>query len=131
MGHKLQLLKNLTATLLFVLLSVSVSAQEKTVADGVFTEAQAESGKGVYESTCSACHRMQEYRQVLRAFQNNSVMMLWDLLVATMPADNPGSLADSEYTDIIAFILSEQGFPAGDTELIPYENMEEIKLVAP
>ncbi len=120
-------------TLLIVLFSAatSVHAQERTVADGVFTEAQVESGKGVYESTCSACHRMREYRQVLRAFQNNSVMVLWDMLVSSMPADNPGSLADSEYTDIIAYILSEQGYPAGDTPLDPYNGMDEIKIIAP
>ena len=123
-----------TSSLLLVLTLIihqSVYAQELTVADGVFTDAQAESGKAVYDSTCSACHRMQEYRQVLRAFQNNSVMVLWDLLVSSMPADNPGSLADSEYTDIIAYILSEQGFPAGDQPLDPYNGMGEIKIVTP
>jgi len=106
-------------------------AQEKTIADGVFTEAQVESGKGVYDSTCSACHRMNEYRTVLRKFQGNPVMMLWDLLVGTMPADNPGSLADSDYTDIIAYILSDQGFPTGDTPLDPRGGMDDIKIVTP
>ena len=111
--------------------SPAIVAQEKTVADGVFSEAQVESGKAVYDNTCSACHRMQEYRQVLRAFEGNSIMMMWELIVATMPADNPGSLADDEYTNIIAYILSDQGFPTGEAELDPYSNMEDIKIVAP
>lgn len=129
-------MQSLKKVLTFVAFSVSVAcvptiAQEKTIADGVFTEAQVESGKGVYDSTCSACHRMNEYRSVLRAFQGNSVMVLWDLIVASMPADNPGSLADDEYTDIIAFILADQGFPTGDTPLEPYGNMDQIKIVTP
>ena len=124
-------LVNVVFAVCVAVVPASVAGQEKTIADGVFTEAQVEAGKGVYDSTCSACHRMNEYRNVLRAFQGNSVMNLWELILGTMPADNPGSLADSEYTNIIAFILSDQGFPAGDTELDPYSNMEDIKIVAP
>lgn len=124
-------LVNVVFAVCVAIVPAAVARQEKTIADGVFTEAQVEAGKRVYDSTCSACHRMNEYRNVLRAFQGNSVMNLWELILGTMPADNPGSLADSEYTNIIAYILSDQGFPAGDSELDPYSNMEDIKIVAP
>jgi hypothetical protein len=34
-----------------------------------------------------------------------------------MPFDNPGHLRAEEYADIIAFIFSENKFPAGEQEL--------------
>jgi hypothetical protein len=33
--------------------------------------------------------------------------------MGTMPADNPGSLMFEEYTDVIAYILSENWFSSG------------------
>ena len=34
-----------------------------------------------------------------------------------MPADGPGSLADADYLDVVAFLLKENGFPSGPSEL--------------
>jgi hypothetical protein len=36
-----------------------------------------------------------------------------------MPEDNPDSLGDQEYVDIIAYMLTVGGMPNGDTELSP------------
>ena len=36
-----------------------------------------------------------------------------------------------EYTDVIAYILSENGFPTGDTELDPDNGMEQINILTP
>jgi hypothetical protein len=36
-----------------------------------------------------------------------------------MPEDNPGSLTDEEYVDVIAYMLSVSGMPSGDAELPP------------
>ena len=36
-----------------------------------------------------------------------------------MPENNPGSLTDQEYVDVIAYMLSFNGMPAGDDELPP------------
>ena len=43
----------------------------------------------------------------------------------------PGSLMLEEYTDVIAYILSENGFPAGDAKLDPDNGMDAIKVVTP
>ena len=42
---------------------------------------------------------------------------LFERIHATMPGDAPGSLKPAEVADAIAFILSKDGFPAGQTEL--------------
>ena len=36
-----------------------------------------------------------------------------------MPEDNPGSLTDEEYVDVIAYMFSVGGMPAGEDELRP------------
>ena len=36
-----------------------------------------------------------------------------------MPEDNPGSLTDEEYVDVIAYMLSVGGMPAGEVDLRP------------
>ena len=42
---------------------------------------------------------------------------LFEKVSMTMPASSPGSLKPQEYGDLIAFLLGENGFPAGQKEL--------------
>ena len=109
----------------------SALAQDKTVNDGVFTAAQVETGKVVSDSTCAACHDMRFYRDTLKSWDNQPLLWLWESIMGTMPADNPGSLMLDEYTDVIAYILSENGFPTGDTKLDPDAGMDTINIVSP
>ena len=41
----------------------------------------------------------------------------FDGLRATMPQDAPDSLSDAAYVDLVAYLLAENGFPPGDSEL--------------
>ena len=116
--------------LLSVVFTMSVRAQA-TVNDGVFTEAQATSGQAVYDAQCKTCHNMRFYRDTLRSWNNQPLLYLWESIMGTMPADNPGSLMFEEYTNVIAYILQEQGFPSGDSELDPDDGMENISIVSP
>ena len=123
-----------TRILLFVttiLFSYAAVAVEKTVKDGVFTEDQVSSGKIVYDAQCKTCHNMRFYRDTLRSWNNQPLLYLWESIMGTMPADNPGSLMFEEYTDVIAYILSENGFPSGDLKLDPDNGMDGIAIVAP
>lgn len=107
------------------------SAQDKTVKDGVFTAAQVATGQVVYDASCKTCHDMRFYRDILKSYNNQPVLWLWESILGTMPADNPGSLMLDEYTDVIAYILSENGFPAGDVKLDPDNGMDAIKVLSP
>ena len=42
---------------------------------------------------------------------------LFERIRVSMPADAPGSLKPADVADLLAFILSQGGFPAGQTEL--------------
>ena len=74
---------------------------------------------------------MRFYRDTLRSWNNQPLLYLWESILGTMPADNPGSLMLDEYTNVVAYILSEQGFPTGDTAMDPDNGMEDIKILAP
>lgn len=106
-----------------------------SIADGVFTEPQARRGEEVYTGACAICHG---YRlngapddpdmrstpplaraRFLRVWDGRSLGTLFAYTRATMPEDNPDSLTDQEYADVIAYMLSVGGMPAGDDELQP------------
>jgi mono/diheme cytochrome c family protein len=105
-----------------------VRAQEggKTVADGVYTEAQAIRGSASYDAVCSGCHRADlggadgpalRQDRFARTFAERDLKTLYTKISSTMPRSAPGSLGDNVYLDIIAHILRENGFPAGTQEL--------------
>ena len=115
---------------LFVLLRLFVvpSAQEagKTVADGVYSEAQAARGAAAYETSCAGCHRADlgggtgpalKEQRFARQFADKDLRALFARIATTMPRNAPGSLGDSVSLDIVAHLLKENGFPAGASEL--------------
>ena len=104
-----------------------------SVWDGVFTEAQAARGQDVYTGACGLCHGRRlngapddpdmrstpplARARFLREWEGRSLAVLLAFTRLTMPEDNPGSLTDEEYVDVIAYMLSVGRMPAGDGEL--------------
>ena len=99
---------------------------ERTVADGVYSDAQATRGAAAYEASCSGCHRAdlgggsgpslkdQRFAQV---YAGKDLQSLFTKIATTMPRGGPASLADDVYLDIVAHLLRENGFRAGEAEL--------------
>jgi mono/diheme cytochrome c family protein len=88
-----------------------------TTNDGVFTVQQADRGKRVYDTYCFNCHPAQFYEARLPVWADASVERLFDAMSSTMPEENPGVLSTGEYLDVLAYIFSITGAPAGDAEL--------------
>jgi len=98
-----------------------------TVWSGVYSAEQAERGKRLYVRECARCHGATlgggdaapalVGKDFLDEWDKQSVGALYDVIQTTMPDETPGSLASRQYTDITAYMLSENGFPAGMTEL--------------
>ncbi len=53
----------------------------------------------------------------LRIWGGRSLATLFEYTRATMPEDNPNSLTEQEYVDVIAYMLTVGGMPAGEDEL--------------
>ena len=118
-----------------VLESLGEAGPMASVWDGVFTEAQATRGQAVYEGACALCHGRRlngapddpdmrsspplARARFLRVWEGRSLATLFEYTRATMPEDNPSSLTDEEYLDVIAYMLSVGGMPAGADELQP------------
>jgi mono/diheme cytochrome c family protein len=98
-------------------LAPAALAGDLTTRDGAFTVEQAERGRTVYEESCLACHDVEFYQTRLAVWQTATVAELFEALSATMPSENPGGLTDEQYLDVLAYVLSITGSPAGSDEL--------------
>lgn len=113
-------------TLSTVSVSVAQPASVATIADGAYTDEQADRAKSTFASSCASCHGEAlgggASAPPLMGFPFTSFYTgktLGDLytVLHTMPADNPGSLSDEKYADLLALILRTNGYPAGSAEL--------------
>jgi alcohol dehydrogenase (cytochrome c) len=105
----------------------------RTTAAGVFSAAQALEGRAVYARACAACHgaTFQPAGGVPPltggAFLNNwrgkSVGELYSYTRASMPVGAGGSLPAGQYLALIAYLLEQNGYPAGEAALDPDEAM--------
>lgn len=91
----------------------------RSVLEGAYTTAQATRGKDVFRNTCGNCHSSSQF--IGPSFEvvwaGRAVFDLFDQLRGTMPLDNPGGLSRQEYAAVIAYILTLNDFPAGETPL--------------
>jgi S-disulfanyl-L-cysteine oxidoreductase SoxD len=110
------------------LLAGMVQAQQPaSVWDGVYTQEQAVRGKAVYAKECSSCHGAAlngsgqapplEGADFKGNWNGQTVNDLFDKMQTSMPADRPGQLTRTQNADILAFLLSSNGFPAGQKDL--------------
>jgi mono/diheme cytochrome c family protein len=105
----------------------------KTVREAVYTAAQAERGKQVYEANCVTCH-LEDLEgsanptagargaplagtRFVQDFGESKVSALFNKMKRDMPSGRPGTLSDQEYLDVATYVLQKNKFPAGDAEL--------------
>ena len=74
-----------------------------------FLPSQAVRGARIYENSCGNCHEPGQLigRGFAESWNNRRVYDLYALVRGTMPLDNPGSMTDGEYLDVIAYMLRE------------------------
>ena len=109
----------------------------RSVWDGVYTADQAKRGGAVYAKECASCHGPEltggESAPPLvgAGFMGNwetlTVGDLYDRIRQSMPQDDPGRLSRQQDADVLAFLLQENEFPAGKTELD--KQTEVLKLI--
>ncbi len=93
----------------------------RTVQDGVYTPAQADRGLVHYETHCQACHGANVSGATARALAGEDFLRFWigltleDLFerVQSMPPGGMLSLGTETYLELLAYLLSANGLPAG------------------
>jgi mono/diheme cytochrome c family protein len=120
----------LVGALAGLLSSRAIAAQNRDLEiwDGVYTSVQARRGESAFQSHCVSCHgadlgglgrpgRSLRGDQFWTTWNASSLNSLYTKIQSTMPRNEPSSLADSMYLDLVAFILEANAFPAGVNEL--------------
>jgi len=91
-----------------------------------YTPEQLAAGSAAYATNCGACHgdnlNLLEPAPLAGAtfvgrWQGRTTVELFQQLRATMPPEGPGSLPDSTYVEIIAFLLESNGAEANNQPL--------------
>jgi mono/diheme cytochrome c family protein len=90
-----------------------------TTSSGVYTAEQAVRGEQTYMSICVACHPAGTYSAAaFRAKWNGQPLSdLFSLVSSTMPKQEPATLEPEENAQTLAYILRENGAPAGKEPL--------------
>ena len=108
-------------------LVVVAQTQERSVWDGVYTAQQAARGRDAYANLCASCHGTDLTGgesapplmggEFLANWNGLTVGDLFERIRTTMPASRPGSVSREQNSEVLAFILSANQFPAGSAEL--------------
>jgi mono/diheme cytochrome c family protein len=95
------------------------------VSSGVYTEEQAEAGRGAFAQHCAHCHgedlsggfgpRLAPLDRF--AFRDAPLSRPFEIMRTQMPFDAPGTLEDDVYVTILAYVLLENGYPSGTAPL--------------
>jgi S-disulfanyl-L-cysteine oxidoreductase SoxD len=105
----------------------SQPAAMRLASAGVYTDAQAARGKAFYSDMCLQCHGGElegveedpalAGRRFLSHWDKRSVGALHAYIDKAMPPGNGGALGAVAEADVVAYILSRNGFPAGSSPL--------------
>jgi mono/diheme cytochrome c family protein len=117
--------------------------QGTSVWDGVYSAAQQNRGDELYVRECSTCHgetlKGGEGAPALvgpgfvAAWSKGTLSDLFDKISQTMPAppEQPGKLSPAQNADVLAFVLSRNGFPAGAADMpVSTDALKRIRITA-
>jgi mono/diheme cytochrome c family protein len=118
----------------------SAKSKSKHKVPALYTEDQAAKGALAYFQNCAMCHgplldgqssgysgpalKGPEFADPSYDFHLSDI---FNFVAKLMPAATPGSLTHEQDVEIMAFILKQNGYPAGSNELV-YEDAEKSKV---
>ena len=104
-----------------------LAAQSRSVSDVAYSKPQAARGKAIYGEFCARCHgetllggddaKPLGGEAFLDRWNGRMVWELFDVTRRTMPDDGPAVLSRAQTADVVAYLLSANGFPAAASEL--------------
>lgn len=108
-----------------VVLATTAGAQAKaangqrSTGQGVYSREQWMRGRDVYAGLCAGCHQAVTHvgPQFSTSWAGKKLSELFGFLRERMPKNDPGSLSEQEYVDVMSYMLRLNGMPAGVDEL--------------
>jgi mono/diheme cytochrome c family protein len=116
----------LTGMLAAAAFMLAPAQSDRSAEDRVYTAEQATRGKAVIERHCTSCHGEDLSGMEGPALVGSSFLLNWeprnlDMLFTkirdSMPPEAVTDVTDEEKLDAIAYLLQQNGFPAGTSEL--------------
>lgn len=116
----------IAALILACLPALSIAADAP--ASSTFTEAQFDNGEALYREQCAACHGGEldsaaapeligvTFRKSWSRLGAN-VGELFNVISTSMPPSDPGGLSESQYLDVLAYVLGRNNVLEGSEEL--------------
>lgn len=95
---------------------------------GPYTADQAKAGAAIFSAQCAVCHGQKLEGVAGPQLAGPDFMSKWsgqtaddlrDIIATQMPLTNPGSLKPDQVMDVLAYILQQNKYPAGDSPLTP------------
>ena len=113
----------------------------QTTAAGVYTTGQADRGRGIFDAKCESCHGAAldggtlapalKGREFLTSFQEKPLRRMYSRIISTMPPDEVGTLTEAETLALVALLLRENGYPAGEREIARADDLNSIVVAPP
>ncbi len=109
--------------------ALPAAVTQKTSNDGIYTKAQADAAKAQFDKVCANCHaftvaaikRPEDLslgdEPFLRKWEGRALAELITVIVMTMPNDGSAVVSDDEAVNLLAYVLQQNGFPAGPAPL--------------
>ncbi len=102
---------------------------QRTSNDGVYSKAQADGAKAQFDKLCAECHAFTVATKrkaedlplgdepFFKNWEGKPLAELVSLIVFTMPNDGRAAVEEAEALNLVAYMLQQNGFPAGSTPL--------------
>ena len=99
---------------------VDSTVKTDSVARTIVDQAQAVRGMTVFTKTCVECHTKSDVTgaDFKIKWHGRPVWDLFDVIRTTMPDDNPGTLTQDQYVDVVAYLVRLNGAPSGGAVLV-------------
>lgn len=111
---------------LATLLAAEGQLPSRTTWDGVYSEDQSARGSALYATNCALCHGPTLTGadgppltgvEFASSWNGLALSELFERIRQSMPLDDPGKMTVQTKIDVLAYILSINGFPHGSAEL--------------
>lgn len=105
--------------LAFFVVFGGIAAAHAAPSGAPYTKTQATDGAALFSQNCAMCHGTPASGWAFSAAKLAPLRIedLFSTMTTRMPRNNPGSLSHKQYEDIMAYILENNGYPAGAQKL--------------
>jgi len=93
---------------------------EQTVWDGVYSRAQAERGRVLFDAECSRCHGVMDFvgDDYMATWEGQTLRDFYLYVSSGMPPDQHEPIEDFlAYAELVAYLLQANALPPGQTDL--------------